>query len=208
MPRKQPDLLVGTLDKLLRRVGFQRQTKTWRLELAETIHLVELDKSKWGGQYQVILGVFLRKLGTNCSPKSCECHITQSLELLLGNGSSAGRWADEHGEPVSEEEIPYEVRQLAQKADRPLDLGTLDEENLNWILQHRPLLSRALDLEDMSLSDDRRKAIVEKAMLDKGLPFLKKYETEKEICSALRAGHLTGVAVWKLVYELCGLQPP
>jgi hypothetical protein len=208
MQREQYNPLVAILDKSLRSAGFKRQDKTWRLVLADTIHMVALEKSRWGDQYQIILGIFVLKLGSGRSPKYYECHITQSLELLFGATGSAGPWVDEHGEPLDDKQVPDVVRQVARHVDRSLDVGTLDEGSLNWILEHRPLLARALDLEDPSLNDDRRREIVERAMRDKGLPFLRALQTQADICAALRKGRLEGVAVWKLVYEFCGLQPP
>jgi len=46
------------------------------------IQAVELQKSEWGDQYYLNLGVYARELGQSRSPKVYQCHLNTRAEVI------------------------------------------------------------------------------------------------------------------------------
>jgi hypothetical protein len=81
--------LANTLDQILAPAGFRRRNDTWYKTNEDTITLVDLQKSQWGGQYYVNLGVYLRVLGRTTSPPEHLAHIRARLGSIAGDDASA-----------------------------------------------------------------------------------------------------------------------
>lgn len=74
------------VDEALKDVQFQRRASTWYLNLAETILVVDIQKSSFGAQYYVNLGVLVKGLaedhGSKLPPREHQCHIRTRIEAL------------------------------------------------------------------------------------------------------------------------------
>ena len=66
-------------------VGFRRRKDTWYKTNEDTITLVNLQKSQWGGQYYVNLAVYLRDLGKATSPLEHQAHIRARLTAVAAD---------------------------------------------------------------------------------------------------------------------------
>jgi hypothetical protein len=75
------------IEKALKDAQFQRKSSTWYRDLEETVLVVDLQKSNFGQQYYVNLGVMVKGLpanhgGGNLPPKENQCHIRVRIEAL------------------------------------------------------------------------------------------------------------------------------
>jgi hypothetical protein len=86
--------------------------------------------------------------------------------------------------------------------------GCQIDERLNMIAPNRALFERAMDLEDFSMSDEEGRLPITVALQNAGVPFLHRWDTKVKICARLQSKDIGSAAVWKSVYELCGLEPP
>jgi hypothetical protein len=76
-----------TVEKLLAPVmkvaGFRKKQRTWWRETAETVEVVNLQKSPYSEQMYVNLGVYIRSLGQETSPPEHRCHIRARMERVV-----------------------------------------------------------------------------------------------------------------------------
>ena len=77
------------LSETLAAVGFRQRKHAWYKANEDTITLVDLQKSEWGGQYYINLGVYLRDLGKASSPSEHQCHIRVRLSSIVGDDRQA-----------------------------------------------------------------------------------------------------------------------
>jgi hypothetical protein len=70
----EPDL-ESALHAVLKPLGFRKRARTWRLERPEVISVVNLQKSSWGDDFYLNLGVFLKGDGAVRQPAEKDCHI-------------------------------------------------------------------------------------------------------------------------------------
>ena len=69
------------VDPLLKSHGFKRAGGTWRKDQSESIAVVSVQKSQWGGgAYYVNIGTYFRAFGSNPSPTDNKCHVQFRLE--------------------------------------------------------------------------------------------------------------------------------
>lgn len=80
--------LEVVIDAVLVPAGFQKRRDTWYKLNDDTVCVVNLQKSQWGGRYYVNLGVYLRSLGKATFPCEFECHLRTRLSGLSGNERS------------------------------------------------------------------------------------------------------------------------
>lgn len=66
----------------LKACGFRKKSRTWWREREEVIQVVNLQKSPYGEQLYVNLGVYLKRLGTETAPPENRCHIGVRLERI------------------------------------------------------------------------------------------------------------------------------
>jgi hypothetical protein len=70
-----------TLAPLLSAHGFKRSSATWRRDQGESIAVLNVQKSSWGGgTYYVNVGVYFRALGPEAAPTENRCHVRTRLE--------------------------------------------------------------------------------------------------------------------------------
>ena len=61
------------LSRSLREKGFQKHRKTWHKDQEVTIAVINLQKSQWGEQFYINLGIYVKRLGPLATPKEYEC---------------------------------------------------------------------------------------------------------------------------------------
>lgn len=71
----------------LKRRGFSKTGPTWHRKFGDAIHVVNLQKSQWGDQFYVNIGIYLMALGKELKPTEYRCHVRCHLENLLPRGS-------------------------------------------------------------------------------------------------------------------------
>jgi len=79
--------IEDTISEILSAEDFKRKRANWYFETSESICVLNLQKSRWGHQYYINLGVFVKKLGDVSFPKEHQCHIRGRLSGLVGNKS-------------------------------------------------------------------------------------------------------------------------
>jgi hypothetical protein len=72
-------------NNILAPAGFRRRGNTWYTTNEDTITMVNLQKSQWGGQYYLNLAVYLRDLGEATSPSEHQSHIRVRLTAISGS---------------------------------------------------------------------------------------------------------------------------
>lgn len=71
----QPRILVEAIGKPLKAAGFKKKANTWFLNNDETIAVLNLQRSSYGPQYYINVGLWLKPLGEVDIPKEHHCHI-------------------------------------------------------------------------------------------------------------------------------------
>lgn len=186
MKKSKPNPLERALDEVLVQEGFVKVKKTWRFDGSESILVVNLQKSDWSNQYYVNLGVYFKAIGKSASPGSHECHVCRRLDALSDWGKVPDRGAAGHISP-------------------PPDLTLVDLPQMSRSPEHLPAFARALNLDDETVAEGRRVDEVMRAMREKGLAFLRACDSVPKVRVLLQSGSLRGAAVWKAVYDLCGV---
>lgn len=77
------DVIQATLDAFGREVGLSKSSNTWYLRQAETIAVINLQRSQYGAQYYVNVALWLLPLGDADKPKENVCHVRTRLDDLL-----------------------------------------------------------------------------------------------------------------------------
>lgn len=67
--------IEAAFDDALKEAGFHKKSGTWYLEKEQVVLVANLQKSRWGEQYYINLGIWLKPLGEKKFPKEHECHI-------------------------------------------------------------------------------------------------------------------------------------
>ncbi len=73
------------------RSGYQQKSGAWYREVPVGLHVLSLQKSTWGDQYDVNLGVYVRDLGPARWPRVHKCHFYTRGSSL---GGSESRWRE------------------------------------------------------------------------------------------------------------------
>jgi hypothetical protein len=79
---KPQDLIVSEFGPVFKDAGFRKQRATWRRVNTETIFVVNLQRSRWGDNFYVNLGVHLRMLEEAPDPAHNECHLSCRAEAV------------------------------------------------------------------------------------------------------------------------------
>jgi hypothetical protein len=75
---------------ILKSAGFKRSGATWRKDQMESIAVLNVQKSQWGGGvFYINLGTYFRVLGDNESPTENKCHVRVRLEVEEPNKVAA-----------------------------------------------------------------------------------------------------------------------
>ena len=77
------NVLKQTLDSVAAFAGFSKHSGAWYLRRAETMAVIELQKSEYGPQYYVNVALWLLPLSQSQFPKEETCHIRTRLGRLF-----------------------------------------------------------------------------------------------------------------------------
>ncbi|HXQ35760.1 MAG TPA: DUF4304 domain-containing protein [Anaerolineales bacterium] len=98
--------LEQSISKELLPLGFKKQGKTWYHDVDECISLLNLQKSEWGAQFYLNLGVFVKQLDPRIStPKEHQCHLRLRLSDLVPNKAEFEQYLDFENEIADEQRI-------------------------------------------------------------------------------------------------------
>jgi hypothetical protein len=74
------DSFRRAVHQLLKARGFKRSGMTWRRQQSESLAVLNVQKSNWGPEYYVNVGVFFSELDNVSNPKEYECHVRGRVE--------------------------------------------------------------------------------------------------------------------------------
>ena len=63
--------------------GFKKKARTWWRATDDSVQVVNLQKSAYGEQLYINLGLFVRSLGSEQTPPENRCHIRARLERVV-----------------------------------------------------------------------------------------------------------------------------
>lgn len=76
------------VSKAARRLGYRScHSSNWSKDYTDLIHVIGLQKSRWGLQYYLETGIWLKTFGPRESPKFFECHVQTRLDSDSGFGT-------------------------------------------------------------------------------------------------------------------------
>ncbi|GAA1250405.1 hypothetical protein GCM10009633_23930 [Janibacter melonis] len=79
------NIVQKSFNDFMKDLGFQKKAGSWYRSTAESIVVVELQKSQYGHQYYVNLAAWLLAIGDATFPKENACHIRLRLSMLLSS---------------------------------------------------------------------------------------------------------------------------
>ncbi|MDP1734048.1 MAG: DUF4304 domain-containing protein [Sulfuritalea sp.] len=63
--------------------GFRKSGPTWHRDCDRMIQVLNIQKSQWGDQFYINLGIYLKDLGSEVRPTEYRCHVRCRVEQLL-----------------------------------------------------------------------------------------------------------------------------
>lgn len=103
--------LATIVAQCLKPHGFKRKTTSWYRQYPEVTQVVNLQRSPWGPQYYINLGVALRALLDDPNPKEYQCHARTRIEGV-GIDPETAKCALDLEFPVSDEQREIKVRSI------------------------------------------------------------------------------------------------
>ncbi len=100
--------------------GFKRKTTSWYRQFPEVTQVVNLQRSPWGPQYYINLGVALRALLDDPNPKENHCHARARIERAGADPDETKSVFDLEF-PVSDEERAIQIRSILDHGVQWLD---------------------------------------------------------------------------------------
>ncbi len=101
--------------------GYRKTGATWHRSFDKLIQVFNIQKSQWGNQFYLNVGVYLRDLGDELNPTEYRCHVRCRAEHLL----SSADFTELHQTLNFDSQI--------EKADRYQKLNDLIERSaLHW----------------------------------------------------------------------------
>jgi hypothetical protein len=70
-----------SIHPLLKAHGFRKSNAAWRRNQGESIAVLNVQKSRWGGgDHYISLGLYFRALGEELAPTAIRCHVQLNIE--------------------------------------------------------------------------------------------------------------------------------
>ena len=101
-PRKE---LERAITCVLKPLGYRKQSATWHRDRERVVSVVNLQKSQWGDDWYLNLGVYLKALGGESRPAENQCHIR--CRATTPSGSEMPRELVELSAFVAEIALPW-----------------------------------------------------------------------------------------------------
>lgn len=98
-------------DRALKEGGYKKKGNTWRKETEETVLVANLQKSAWGPQFYINLGVLIKELDNIPNPTENKCHLRERLEEKEGTDGLKAALNAENGDltPTERESAVYKA---------------------------------------------------------------------------------------------------
>lgn len=118
--------LKNCLSEVLEPIGYVRSNNTWYKRELETILVVNLDKSPYGGQFYINLGLLLRCLSNLTNPPEQLCHFRCRIEEFFGETKLVQLLLNLEQSPFPPEVRCQMIKEIVTDATKWLDqLSTL-----------------------------------------------------------------------------------
>jgi len=78
--------LEQAIARILKPLGYTKRAATWHRDREEVISVLNLQKSQWGEDWYLNLGVYLKALGGEKRPAESRCHVRCPADVLVGRG--------------------------------------------------------------------------------------------------------------------------
>jgi hypothetical protein len=75
-------VLESAIDRQLAARGWRRRGSSWYAETTESISAINLQKSQWGGQFYLNIGLYYRALGDERFPEEHKLHLRGRLSSI------------------------------------------------------------------------------------------------------------------------------
>lgn len=127
--KTQSSRVKAILKRTLHEAGFVGNASTWHKPLPDTILVVDLQKSQYGPQYYLNLGIWLKQLGRTQAPKEHQCHIRlRATSLPNEDAKLLERALDLEDQSMSPEQREKFIVEYIQKEVLPFMemTGTVD----------------------------------------------------------------------------------
>jgi hypothetical protein len=112
--------LERSITEILKEEGFKKKGTSWYFETPECISVLDLQKSQWGGQHYINLGVFVKQFDATPFPKEHQCHIRGRLSEIVADKTQFERYLDLEDNSFSVEQKLRAIVETIQKDALPL----------------------------------------------------------------------------------------
>jgi hypothetical protein len=72
----------AAIARVLKPLGYRKRGATWHLDREDVISVVNLQKSQWGDDLYLNLGIYLKRGGEELRPAEARCHVRCRLTSL------------------------------------------------------------------------------------------------------------------------------
>ena len=86
--------LEAIVTSVLKPEGYRKKGANWYSETDDCILMVNLQKSRWGGQFYINLAVLVTDLNKNNTPQEYDCHIRARLDEVAPNSNEVKKALD------------------------------------------------------------------------------------------------------------------
>jgi hypothetical protein len=122
---------------MLKAKGFRKTGATWHRDGNRLVQVFNIQKSQWGDQFYLNVGIYLRDLGNEARPTEYRCHVRCRAERLLGDGEFADlRECLDFDRPLDRDQRYARLQQIVA------------ERVLPWLDENRTLESLGTGLRD------------------------------------------------------------
>jgi hypothetical protein len=87
--------VASIVNELLTELNFKRKGSCWYKDYNEVAQLVGLQKSEWGKEHYLNLGIWVNKIERRKFPKIPECHIQCRIDTISDHADDIQRALDE-----------------------------------------------------------------------------------------------------------------
>ena len=129
-----------SMQACLREHEFQGRGSTWYRDLPETILVVNLQGSRYGGEYFVNLAVWLKALGAASTPKEQVCHIRKRL---AGKRVEAALQVEES--ELSDDEREQAISAALKRTGIPFLLACSTQQGIRKMIAQNKLRDAVVD---------------------------------------------------------------
>ncbi|CAI9404243.1 MULTISPECIES: DUF4304 domain-containing protein [Aestuariimicrobium] len=119
-----PTLVQSTVDAYAKSRGFVKRAGSWYLKREDIILVLNLQKSNYGRQYFLNIGLWLNVLGTEQAPQEQHCHIRSRLSRIAADAGRAGDLMDADKLEVQADGAKQLTSELASALDPLISLAS------------------------------------------------------------------------------------